>query len=309
MMEIRQRYLGSYGESKNGPLLLVLGGIHGNEPAGVLGLEKVFEKLWQQTPSFKGRLVGLCGNCAALAQKKRYLDKDLNRLWSEKEIARIKAIDHPDVYNSEEQELIELLEIIEEEGAEYSDRIMLDLHTTSAPGGFFSIVTHDRYNRELATALYAPVIFNLTHSLTSTTNIYMDNHDWKGVAFESGQHDEVQSMILAEAAIWLLLEKIGCIDAAEIDNFQHYHDLLAEASRALPSYVNVIYRHTIVPEDNFKMRDGYINFSYVEEEELLASDKEGYVFAPKSGRILMPLYQPQGEEGFFIVEELENPLI
>ena len=308
-MEIRQRYLGSYGENKNGPLLLAIGGIHGNEPAGVVGLENVFKKLWKQTPSFKGRLVGLCGNCAALAQKKRYLDKDLNRLWSQREIERIKAIDSPKEYISEEKELVELLEIIEKEGAAYSDRIMLDLHTTSAPGGFFSIITQDRYNRELATALYAPVIFNLTHSLTSTTSIYMENHGWKGVAFESGQHDEVESMILAEAAIWVLLEKIGCIRGEEIENFQHYHNLLIEAAKALPKYVNVVYRHHIVPEDHFKMRNGYINFSQVKKDELLASDKEGKVFSPQSGRILMPLYQPQGEEGFFIVEELENPLI
>ena len=109
--------------------------------------------------------------------------------------------------------------------------------------------TQQPSNRELATALYAPVIFNLTHSLTSTTSIFMDNNGWEGVAFESGQHDDVESMILAEAAIWLMLEKIGCIDRNDIEDFQKYHDLLAEASKFLPRYVNVIYRHDITDED------------------------------------------------------------
>ena len=308
-MEIRERYIGSYSQNEEGPLFFILGGIHGNEPAGVFALEKVFEKLAAQKPNFKGKIVGVCGNCAALAEKKRFLDHDLNRLWSIEAIDRIKSLPSEKL-NSEEKELLELLTALETESeGGYSSKIMLDLHTTSAPGGFFSIVTFDEYNRELATALYAPVIFNLAHSLTSTTSIYMDNNGWKGLAFESGQHDDLESMVLAEAAIWVALEKIGCVNAADIEDFQQYHDLLAEAAKALPRYVNVVYRHKIKTEDHFEMRPGYINFTEVETDELLAADRNGEVKAPGGGRILMPLYQPQGAEGFFLVEEIEKPLI
>ena len=307
---MRERYIGTYGGYQTGPLLFVLGGIHGNEPAGVFGLEKVFQKLEAQAPHFRGKLVGICGNCRALAKKQRFIDRDLNRLWSEREIQRILHSSSKEALNSEEKELLEILSVIEKEKeGDFTARVMMDLHTTSAPGGFFSIVTPKPRNRELGTALYAPVIFNLNNSLDSTTNIFMDNHGWQGVAFESGQHDDIESMVLHEAAVWVMLEKVGCIHRDDIDKFQQYHVLLAEAAKYLPRFVNVVYRHEITPEDQFSMVPGYVNFTPVKAGELLGRDRKGMVKAPKTGRILMPLYQPQGEEGFFIAEELEKPLI
>ncbi|MFT6866663.1 MAG: succinylglutamate desuccinylase [Cyclobacteriaceae bacterium] len=38
--------------------------------------------------------------------------------------------------------------------------------------------------------------------------------------------------------------------------------------------------------------------------ELLAMDAEGDIYSPNSGMIFLPLYQPEGEDGFFIVEEV-----
>ena len=158
---MRERYIGTYGGYQTGPLLFVLGGIHGNEPAGVFGLEKVFQKLEAQAPHFRGKLVGICGNCRALAKKQRFIDRDLNRLWSEREIQRILHSSSKEALNSEEKELLEILSVIEKEKeGDFTARVMMDLHTTSAPGGFFSIVTPKPRNRELGTALYAPVIFN-----------------------------------------------------------------------------------------------------------------------------------------------------
>ena len=39
------------------------------------------------------------------------------------------------------------------------------------------------------------------------------------------------------------------------------------------------------------------------ENEILADNTNGTVRAPVSGRLLMPLYQKQGDDGFFIVTE------
>ena len=42
----------------------------------------------------------------------------------------------------------------------------------------------------------------------------------------------------------------------------------------------------------------------VKKGELIAKDKNGDIFSPANGRILMPLYQKQGEDGFFIIKEI-----
>jgi succinylglutamate desuccinylase len=48
------------------------------------------------------------------------------------------------------------------------------------------------------------------------------------------------------------------------------------------------------------MRRGYRNFGTVRRGELLAYDNKGPVLAPIDGLILLPLYQGQGDDGFFV---------
>jgi predicted deacylase len=302
-----ERIIGDYSQRQAGPNLLILGGIHGNEPAGVYALERVFHRLEALEPPFRGRFVGLKGNVPALTQQRRFIDRDLNRLWSESEIARIQQL-APKDRNAEEKQLIELLEIIESvlNGQGEAD-ILIDLHTTSAPGGLFSLVNGPEPNRVLASSLHAPVIFGMTTELSSTTNVFIEDRGYHGIAFESGQHDDPASVDKHEAAIWLLLEKAGCVDPENIPEFEQYHRLLITASRALPHYMEVVHRHPIVEKDHFYMHPGFTNFHKVYKGEPIARDQAGDIICPESGMMLMPLYQPQGEDGFYVIRSIEEP--
>jgi hypothetical protein len=51
------------------------------------------------------------------------------------------------------------------------------------------------------------------------------------------------------------------------------------------------------------MKPGYRNFQRVHQGEVVAHDGRGDVVLRESGRLLMPLYQEQGEDGFFLVRE------
>lgn len=308
MANIHDRLIGTYLGDESGPVIIFVGGIHGNEPAGVRALENVFNRLNDVQPPFSGKIVGLRGNRQALAVNKRFIDRDLNRLWSEEAISRIKSTPEENM-NSEEKELAELIAAIESEfNGTFEPEIFIDLHTTSAPRGIFSIVSDEHFNVELASALHAPVLFRLTDSLTSTTNIFMGNRHLKGLAFESGQHADPKSVDNHEAAIWLILEKTGCLNGADIPGFFRYHEQLVKASSELPAYAEVVYRHEITDEDQYEMLPGFVNYAEVLEGEVLGKDQNGLVRAPMGGMILMPLYQPQGEEGFFIIQEIESPL-
>ena len=112
-----ERIIGQYEGSEKGPLLICLGGMHGNEPAGVQALDILF-KLLELEPetnpsfSFRGRLIGLRGNVRASRRKMRYLEKDLNRMWTTENIARVKAAPHS-ALQAEDLELKEMITIIE----------------------------------------------------------------------------------------------------------------------------------------------------------------------------------------------------
>ncbi|MCB1153909.1 hypothetical protein KDL45_09695, partial [bacterium] len=79
--------------------------------------------------------------------------------------------------------------------------------------------------------------------------------------------------------------------------------LLDEATRAIPRVMEIFYHHKIKLSDDFMMKPGYLNFQEVEAGEVLARDVNGEIRSPANARILMPLYQAQGEDGFLLVRE------
>jgi succinylglutamate desuccinylase len=70
--------------------------------------------------------------------------------------------------------------------------------------------------------------------------------------------------------------------------------------------VEVRHRHAIVPEDHFKMERGFKNFQAVRCGEVLAQDRIGEIKARETGLILLPLYQPLGDDGFFLGREVKR---
>ena len=73
-----------------------------------------------------------------------------------------------------------------------------------------------------------------------------------------------------------------------------------------PRAHQVRHRHPIQPRYQFRMEPDLVNFQSVRKNQLLASDQNGEIRSPRPGRILMPLYQAQGDDGFFIVDPIEK---
>src|SRR5690625_7346252 len=74
----KERWIGTYDEGIAGPLIFMMGGIHGNEKAGVTALEYLIkmlevEPVTNENFSFSGRLVALRGNIQALQKGVRFV--------------------------------------------------------------------------------------------------------------------------------------------------------------------------------------------------------------------------------------------
>jgi len=307
-----ERVIGRYSGTEKGTLLIAVGGMHGNEPAGVEALSVMFKMLAvepEQNPNFvfKGRLLGLRGNCRALAVNKRFIEKDFNRQWHVENVERIKATP-ADQLKNEDLELKEMIQLIESEIESYQPEkvVLLDMHTTTAHGGIFSIPTDDPDSLRLAVELHAPVIKGLLKGVKGTTLQYFckDNFDVDiiGVCFESGQHVESLSVNRAIAALTNCMRTVGCVSADHVEN--RHDTLLIEYSKGLPQVAELISIHNILPGDDFQMAPNYKNFQKVKKGEVLAHDKKGPILASEDSLILMPLYQKQGDDGFFLIKTL-----
>ena len=315
-MKELNRLIGQFLGKLPGPLFLCFGGIHGNETAGVTALETIFKLLHRERAlfpdlPFHGHFMGIRGNLAALSAGKRFVDRDLNRIWTPEVIKRL----NKPVLSSlcgEEYELFALLSFINGliKADHYEEIIVLDLHTTTADGGIFSIAPdHDSQSLEMALSLHAPVVKGILKGLKGTTLHYFSGLSLKVpkrvVIFEAGQHKDPISVNRCISAIMNTLRTVGCMSAQSVPT--QYDDLLKDYARHLPALTELIMIHHINPGDQFIMKAGFQNFQSVKRGQLLAHDRNGAIVAMDNGRILMPLYQEQGEEGFFLVREISTP--
>ena len=301
----------TYTGATHGALVIVFGAMHGNEPAGVRALALLFkmlevEPITKPTFRFQGKLLGLIGNSRAFARQQRFLNKDLNRQWTTTTLERIETTDF-EALNEEDQEIAELYAIIQHEIQTYQPTkvIVLDIHTTSSEGGIFVVPSEENESLELATTLQAPVVKGLLNGLTGTT-LHFFNTARLGVptvalCFEAGQHDAPRSINCSIAAIVNCLRAVGSIQGKDVET-QH-NKLLRAFSKGLPKVTTFFYRHPILSADNFEMLPNFHNFKKIQQGEILATSNNGVIIAPETCRILMPLYQKQGEEGFFLVRE------
>lgn len=306
-----QRIIGRYAGAERGPLFVVLGAIHGNEPAGVRALELMFKMLEVEpitNPGFvyRGRLLGLVGNLRAYREGVRYLRQDLNRAWTRTNWQFVQELPAAERV-AEERDMVELVDAIQREIADCQPEVMyvLDLHTTSAPGGIFCVVADRKRPFEIALDMHVPVITGMTRGLAGTTVDFFRTRNFSlpthALVFESGGHTEPLSVNRAIAAIANCMRSIGAVNEHDIESI---HDQVLRASTMdLPHLSHLVYTHRINEDVQFRMRPGYVNFQPIEAGEHLADDRHGPVCAPMDGRILMPLYQRRGSDGFFIIRE------
>lgn len=300
-----QRYIGSYDNGAEGPLVICIGGIHGNEPAGALALQRVMARLKETMPPFRGRLLALAGNVQALNAGRRYFRRDLNRMWLP---ARVQSCAHSATVpkEAEEAEQEELLVVITEALARHrGEVIFLDLHTTSSAGAPFALISDTLTNRRLAQALGTPLILGLEESIDGTILNYINELGYAAIGFEAGQHDAPQSIENHAAAVWITLVEAGCLAAGDVPTLPALRDTLRRAGRGLPTVFEVRYRHAITAEDAFVMQPGFANFARVTNKQPVATDRRGSVCVRESGYLFMPLYQALGEDGFFLVREIK----
>ncbi|AFM06039.1 succinylglutamate desuccinylase [Bernardetia litoralis DSM 6794] len=288
-----KRIIGNISGGDNQTLLVCIGGLHGNEQAGYNALEYLISHLDKRL--FNGHFVAIGGNLQALKEKKRYLQTDLNRIWLNDLIDNIPQDSEISEYE-ELRQLIEVLRVIPHDT--YKRRILIDLHTTSAPNGAF-VVRTTKTDDTLAKLLEVPVIMGLDKKLQGTAMTYMEQWNYETFAFEGGTIGKENSMNNLVMGVWRIMQTLQ-MTTQPIPNLEH---TLGETIRSgVPNYLNCEYIHKVPENSTFIMKEGFGNFDSIEEGQLLAHQDGKEICSPYKGYILMPLYQNDGNDGFFIIK-------
>ncbi|MDX2305461.1 MAG: succinylglutamate desuccinylase/aspartoacylase family protein [Microscillaceae bacterium] len=296
-----QRLLFDYGNPQEKTLIIAIAAIHGNEPAGLKALQSLYDHLRKNDITLQGRLVGLLGNIQALHENRRFLHEDLNRIWSEANISL--ARQRPD-HSPELWELAQIFNMLDAiQYHQYTHKIFLDLHTTSGENGTFVVACDYTSSKPLLQDICMPIVLGLEEKLENTAIRYMQRQGFCALAIEGGLHTSKSSVDHLLWGIWKILHNTTLVNDSKIPQLSEIKDQLSQRTAHLPAILEVDYLHNVALNDEFVMKPGFKNFDRVEQGQLLAKDKRGQIYAKKSGYLLMPLYQKEGNDGFFIVNQ------
>lgn len=292
----------------DGPNVVFIGGIHGNEPTGVLALHHVMRRLESLKPFLRGNVYALSGNLTALERGERYIINDLNRVWQPEMVEKAKKRDyHPSEIINEVEEQIELWAYIDKLMNDRKGKfIFIDLHTTSVNTVPFITMSDTIMNRQLVKNIPVPVVIGIEEHLQVPLLSYVNELGFASMAFEAGQHNDPQSVKNHEALIWLALVSTKIIKKIEVPEYsKHYQHLLQNAQRNNCVYA-INFRQHISHHDHFKMIPGFENFQSIIKNQPLAQMNGKVLKSPQNGLIFLPLYQEKGDDGFFIIQKINK---
>ncbi len=306
------RLIGDDASAVDGPTLIVIGGLHGNEPAGIDAACHVHGALSERSLSLTaGRFISLRGNLAALSSstlpRPRFIDEDLNRAFTGR-------VDDGPPVTIEQQQREEIRLVLDTIVAEASHPVyLLDLHTVSSESPPFVVLEDSLAARRFASAFPLPKMLGLEEELQG---LLIDEATQRlgcvACIIESGRHDDPQAVIIHEALILLALERLGMISPgsrtltgveprriarlAAGDRAGHFYDLR---------------QRVIVSHESFEMLPTAEAFCRVRARQtILAMERSLPLTADASGLLFMPNRQPLrriGEDGFFIIQRIGRP--
>ncbi|MGB7343880.1 MAG: succinylglutamate desuccinylase/aspartoacylase family protein [Pirellulaceae bacterium] len=299
----------------DGPILVFVGGLHGNERSGIVAMQQVFEYLTTSQIELKGQLIGLAGNLGALESNKRFLSCDLNRIWDDGFAKRVKVQpestnDHSlesgcvDIAHAEYREQQELFQVLEPLMNQAGPSYFIDLHTTSAHSIPFIVVNDQLGNRSFARHFPIPTILGIEEHIEGPLLSYLNDFGHVALAFEAGQHDDPESICTHVSFIYMAMLTAGVIAEHDIPDLEDHRLRLKHQGQANHGFFEVVFRKAIESEDEFVMSPGFDNFAPISKGDLLAHDRSGPIQATHTGRIFMPLYQSDGNDGFFVVRSV-----
>ncbi len=297
------------GSHHNGTTLVVIGGVHGNEPAGIFAARKVLGKLDAEQPTaFNGRLIALAGNLPAIQSddaNMRYIDRDLNRMFTDEQIA---MAEDTSVEHGQMQELLAALRSIR---AQSERMIVMDLHTTSSDAPPVAVFEDSIVAREFARQMPLPMYLGFEEELDGLVIDRVTNELGSvAIVIEGGQHNDPQSVVVHEAAIWAGLHASGILPIGSFAHETPPGDVLRKAVGDQAYKVFDIRHRQPIRHEDFVMCPGMVAGKVIKQDvTVIAIEAGGEIKSPVRGRVFLPNMQETkrvGDDGFFIVRRVDE---
>lgn len=248
-----------------GPRVIVIGGTHGNEPAGVDAMCKICRFFQEGLFIENGKVDFLIGNPEAYLKDVRYLDFDLNRAFHEDSGAQ----------GIEQERAEEIMQFLKD-SEDYD--MLVDLHSVSRGDEKILIYRKDQNDTESFVKKMNFEYHQLIYSKEYLTGLLIDIAYERGsqaLAVECGNHNSSDAYLVGAKIILKTLEQFEMISRSD---YEEYTNRLALERVIKKKFRFVIFDRVEPKTDNFK-------FLFNEDETIIPL-KEGQVYAEADGEIL-----------------------
>ncbi|WP_064792473.1 succinylglutamate desuccinylase/aspartoacylase domain-containing protein [Shewanella woodyi] len=277
-------------------LLVVTAAVHGNELVGLKAIDALSD-IASKIP-LKGRIVVIHGNPEATVQEVRYVDQDFNRAFTATNL--ISEPTNHELVSA--QHLSQLMLNLLDEQASNVTKHLLDIHSMSSTGTPFMSFVADKPPQLIIEQTPIPVIEGIIDSLEGCLAKWFAPYFNSSHIVECGQHQEQSTF---DFGFHTLIYHLYLFDMLEdCKQVQQAFDYLSSHTHPY-SYLktNICYRQAVNKDQIFEMQPGFVNLQQVNAGQLLAKISGKKVLAPFDGRVILPCYQRQCEEGYFISQD------
>ena len=251
-----------------GPRLIIIGGTHGNEPAGVDAMYKICRFFQEGLQLESGSIDLIIGNPEAYLKNVRYIDFDLNRAFGEDQRPS-------DAFGIELQRAEELNDFLVNSG-QYD--MLVDLHSVSRGNEKIQIYRKDQVETEKFIKNMNFDYHQLVYASEYLTGLLIDiaySQKAKAIAVECGNHNSDQAYLVGSRIILKTLEQMAMISNSDAANFI---EKLTLDRIIKQKYSFVIFDRVIPNSDDFKF--------IFNEDETIITLSEGQIYAESEGEIL-----------------------
>ena len=263
-----------------GPRLAIIGAMHGNERTGVEVVRRLKSKFsGKSLGTLNGQLLLMIGNPHAYEQDRRFVEEDLNRLFSEKEERAICEMPNDTPATLERKRTKELMNVLR--GVD----VLIDIHATIRPSVPFVYCEATPKHLGIAACFDVPYVVSpepdfRPPDLFSSADNFVDRHGGLGVTYESGWHKNSKDSGLIFAELMDVFECVGSLSRS--------HEVRVEKLQNVP-YQLRMYRDIFPQTDHFSFLDAEIaNFHFVKKGEVFAMDEDKPISAPRDSYVIFP---------------------
>ena len=253
---------------KEGKILSVFCGVHGNEKAGVYAVKKILKNITIK----KGIVYFVFANPKAIKENKRFIEKNLNRCFLDKQKGN----------SYEEKRARDLIKILKDSDA------LLDLHASNSSETTPFAITDNGLDivKSMNFKFIATGFDNLE---PGATDGFMKNHHKIGICLECGYSGKSEENTeLAYNSILQFLQYFNAIES-KIPSYNINQKIL---------HVDKVQK---VTSENFKLTKTFVDFETIEKGFLIAKDETKQYITNKERVILFGTPgKPVGAEAYIL---------